>query len=410
MQLVPTTYVMKNGRTISCFSSHSLPLVKLDFVFESGPAYQDRFFAASMANTLLGSASLRRSSREVAEFFDYRGIVLDRDLDSFTSTLSVYTLKKYIPELLPMIKELIAEADFRQEDFDAEFQNKRCQFLTGQQQTSTIASRAYYESLYGKEHVMGRYADLEHLDALRLEDVERHFRSRYDIGQMDIIVSGDYDDSHLYMMDQIFGSEAPRLQPILVATGAARPQPRAEVRRTLHDLPGAQATLRIGRLLPFGWQSMDMARFQILNAVLGGYFGSRLMSNIREDKGYTYGISSRVRLVRGSLVFSILSDVGSQYAEQAVSEIRKELVRLCEDPIPEQELAVVRKVQEGSFIRSVDGIFECAERYRLMRACGVTEQVRDNEVEALRSATPGQLRDLAEQVLQPQLLTQVVVD
>ena len=173
-------------------------------------------------------------------------------------------------------------------------------------------------------------------------------------------------------------------------------------------IPNAvQSTIRIGRILPMPWDSSDYARFMVLNTVLGGYFGSRLMSNIREDKGYTYGIYSVTQIHRGSIVFYITADVAAEVTQAAVDEVMNEINRLQQQPISEEELERVRNYMMGDFIRSIDGVFDLSERYRQMVATHVGEQLTTNLLDSIATATPEQLQTLAQTYLSD-LVTVVV--
>ena len=171
-------------------------------------------------------------------------------------------------------------------------------------------------------------------------------------------------------------------------------------------MPGAtQTTLRLGRVLPLPWDSMDYARFVLLTTILGGYFGSRLMSNIREDKGYTYGIYARTQIYRGVIVFFITADVSAGKAEAALDEVFKELKLLRSKAVDDEELAVVKNVLAGDFLRSVDGVFERSARFCDMLGTGVDERLTDNLRLALEETTPAQLQELAQQWLSPADMT-----
>jgi len=137
----------------------------------------------------------------------------------------------------------------------------------------------------------------------------------------------------------------------------------------------------------------------ILTTLLGGYFGSRLMSNLREDKGFTYGIYARTQIYRGVIVFFITADVAASAADAAEKEILYELQRLIDKPVSEEELDLVKVVLAGDFIRSVDGVFERAARFGDMLGTHVTEQLTENLREALGSVTPQQLQQLAARIL-----------
>ena len=176
----------------------------------------------------------------------------------------------------------------------------------------------------------------------------------------------------------------------------------------------AQNTLRVGRILPITWNSTEYVDFMVLTTILGGYFGSRLMSNIREDKGYTYGINALTNIFRGSISFFIVSDVASDKADAALKEILFEIERLCNEPVPDEELRMVRNVMLGDFMRSIDGIFERSERFRQMKETHVSERFTDIFFEVLSESgpsavTPERLQNLAQRILNPEYLLQVSV-
>ena len=137
----------------------------------------------------------------------------------------------------------------------------------------------------------------------------------------------------------------------------------------------------------------------VLNTILGGYFGSRLMSNLREDKGYTYGIYSQTQIFRNSIALFITADVATDATADAVAEINREIDLLRQQPVADAELDRVRNYMMGDFIRSIDGTFEISERYRQMVATDVDERLSAQLLDAIATVTPAQLLDLAQTTL-----------
>ena len=172
-----------------------------------------------------------------------------------------------------------------------------------------------------------------------------------------------------------------------------------------------QNSLRIGLRLPFGWCDRDYATFMVLSTILGGYFGSRLMTTIREEKGYTYGIYSMTRMRRDSLSFGIISDVAAERAD-AVADIVAEMRRLCDEPVGDEELTLVRNCMVGDFMRSVDGVFERSERFCQMLTCGIDERFTDNYFDAIEPdnpscATPQRMQAMAQRLFDPEQMVLV---
>lgn len=157
--------------------------------------------------------------------------------------------------------------------------------------------------------------------------------------------------------------------------------------------------------MPLRWDSAEYARLMLLVTALGGYFGSRLMMNLREDKGYTYGSYARTQIYRGAIVFYITADVAAGTADAAVGEVVRELDRLSNEPLEDEELQLVKTVLVGDFLRSVDGVFEISSRYCDMLGTSINERFTDNLRAAINETTAVQLQELAQRLLNSEAMT-----
>lgn len=397
--LLPQEHSLATGGTLYAFPSASTDLVKIDLIHEAGSAYQPQPLCAAAANRLFAVASDDMDARQVAEFMDYRGIVVDHNPDILTASTSVYFLRRYLDELLPVLQQLLLHPAFPQDDFEVFLSKRRQELQAMQRKTREVARRLFYQTLFGTDHPLGRYAEPDDADRLDRETVVRFFHRRYRSRQL--IVSGNIDAE---LIEKVTESLAP-----LQVEESKNPKVE-DLISTFHyqlstikvAVPGAvQTTLRVGRILPLRWDSVDYARFMLLTTLLGGFFGSRLMSNLREDKGYTYGIQAHTQIYRGVIVLYITTDVAASAADAAEEEIRRELQRLCDEPVGDDELAMVKTVLIGDFIRSVDGVFERSEQLRSMLATDVDETFTDNLREALQTTTADHLLQLSRRFLQP---------
>lgn len=399
MSLAPQHYTLSDGRKISLFLDPNLEIVRVDFVFDAGSAYQPRYLVAACANQIFTEGTLHHSAEEIAEFIDFRGISLEKGIDNMTASLTVYVLRKYAAEFFPLLREMLVEPAFNLEEFELYRAKRRQALLAGRQKSAFVARNIFYEALYGKDHVYGGAAVPEDVDKLQLDEVKKFFFDHYHLGSAKVIISGHYDDELLETFDRIFAAPyASEMSHNLNLKAMVDDVHPLEKRRHRAHVESPQSTIRLGRLLPFAWDSQEYARFLVLNTVLGGYFGSRLMTNIREDKGYTYGIYSQSQIYRYSIPFFITADVAAQHTQDAIDEIYKELDLLRTELIPQEELDRVRSFMKGDHLRSIDGIFERAERFKQMDSALVTEQFTDNLLKAIEEVTPEQLRALAQQV------------
>ena len=378
--------------------STATDLVRIDLITEAGSAYQPQNLCAAAAARLHTAASVRRSAAEVAEWIDYRGVVLESSPDVLGCTVTAYALRKYCDELVPLLAELRTDPAFPREEFDIFRAQRKQKIQAAMQRSNEVARRLFYGALFGAEHPLGRYAVPEDADRLDPDIVRGFYRRHYLEGaQPAVVLSGNVDDGLIGLVAGCLGRrcDSPVARIDSLAGGLPTPVARLE-----EHIPGAvQTTLRVGRQLPLRWDSPDYARFMILTTALGGYFGSRLMSNLREDKGYTYGIYARTQIYRGTIVFYITADVAEGTADAAEKEIFHELHRLQEEPLSDDELQLVKTVLAGDFIRSVDGVFERAERLCSMLMTDVDEKLTRNMAEAIKKTTAVQLQELSQRLL-----------
>jgi len=408
--LEPRFITLSNGQQVALFPDNTLDYIKVDFTFDAGAFRQPKKLVAGAANKLFSEGSLHHSAQEIAEFIDFRGIILDKSSDFWGTEIGVYMLRKYASDMLPLLYEMITEPLFSQKEFDVYVAKSRNQLAANVKKTKYMARNLFYEGVYGKNHPLGYYATPDDFDRLTLQDVKSFYHGNYALSQSRIIISGGFDDEVLRVFDSIFGKHHDAaVQAWNYGTDHIAKTNHSHEPINMKIEGSVQNTIRLGSVLPFDWNSMDYSRFMILNTILGGYFGSRLMSNIREDKGYTYGIYSQTMLQRDSICFFLSADVGSEVCNLAMNEVYKEMDRLCQERVSQAELDRVKKFMEGDFLRSIDGIFECAERYRSMLLTAIDESFTDNYFEALRSTTPEQIQLLAQRIFNKEKLLQVVV-
>ncbi len=403
--LQPEEYTSSTGSRISVIRSKSTELVRFDIINEAGSAYQDQKLCAAAASRLHTVASLQHTAAEVAEWLDYRGIVMENNPDVLCCTTTIYSLRKYCDSLLPFISELRRQPAFPEDDFKAYCARRKQEIQTMSLQSKHVARRLFYEALFGREHPLGCYAVAEDADRLSLDSVKSFYRKHYFTAPT-LIVSGNVDDDLVKLFDREMGTgyeSVPPAHTTISSLQTSRTEPCAGMEQ---ELPGSvQTTIRVGRILPIRWDSLEYARLMILVTALGGYFGSRLMSNLREEKGYTYGIYARTQIYRGCIVFYITTDVAKGVADKAVHEIVSELDRCCKQPMGEEELELVKTVLSGDFVRSIDGVFERAERLGSMLQSHIDERFTDNLRLALQTTSAMDLQQLAEKYLSPDQMT-----
>lgn len=389
------------------FPSTSVDILKLDFCYEAGSHFQPLpLYASATANLMhVGYASV--SPRQWSDYLDRRGILISANVTPYTAALSAYLLLRYAGEFFPLLHEMVQTPSFPEMELRAFCRRKRQEITTNLQRTSYLARLLFRQALYGADSPEGRYAVPDDVDGITADGLRAYFQDRFQLDTAMRSLSGNYDDATLAAFRTYFGdTDTYTLDGRLSEIKVQAPQ---HIRHRL-GLSGPQASIRVGRGLPFLASDDDYAAFEVLCTVLGGYFGSRLMRNIREEKGYTYGIYSRLHILRNSLYFEVLSDVSAESVDAALTEVYREMDALCRQPVDDDELQLVRQYMEGEYLRSIDGIFERSDRWQQLAVLGLDERSYSNRlIHAIQSTTAEQLQHLAQRYLQPDAMTEVVV-
>ena len=405
-KLLPSYYTMDNGKRIVIFKSNSIDLVKIDFVFEAGSAYQTKKLTARFTNKLITEGTSKHTAKQIAEILDNKGIYIERNSDSTTSTISVFMIKKYVEETLPLLYEIFTDAVFPSNEFEVAVKKSKQNFKNDMMKTQYLARRKFYETIFGSTHIYGSFASENDFDALTIDDVRNFYNSNYHLENCTILVSGNIDDNILHIINQLFGkaSNTQPIKPIIPKPIFATPE------KIYIPKPDAvQSTIRIGKVINTTWDNPDFTDLMITNTVLGGYFGSKLNAKIREEKGYCYSIYSMIQAIRGTNVFFITTEVGKEVKDNAVEDIYYELQNMCSEPICKEELEIVKNYLIGDFIRSIDGIFEISERHKQMLTNHSTELFTENYLKSIDNITADKICEISQKFLDKDSMTQIIV-
>lgn len=269
-----------------------------------------------------------------------------------------------------------------------------------------MAYREITAMMYGYEHPYGYNSTPEDYDRLKTNHLKAFHQKHFHSANCQIILSGKTNPAMIAKLDELVGNQFPEGK-----NGhydhqiSEHPDKFKEFRVKGQSM---QTAIRIGRrMVPR--KHPDYHGLFVLNALLGGYFGSRLMNNIREDKGYTYGIHSTIDSMRHGSYFYIGTETGNEVAELTRKEIYKELKILREELVNEEELTRVRNYLLGNILTSLDGPFNVAALNKMLVLEGLDISYIDKLVGIIKTITPTEIRGLANKYFQPDDLLEVHV-
>jgi len=398
---------LDNGLPLYWLNAGVQDVVEIDWVFPAGIWYEQKQAVAQAAGGLIKNGTSKRTSHQIHEALEFYGANLKVSAGNDFSTITLYSLTKHLPQLLPIVFEIITDAVFPLEEVEIHKRNAIDRLLVSQRQSEFVANQQIDALLFGDEHPYGRYSKKEIIEAITREDLIAFYKNHYDLSRVKIFMSGNVAEQEVKWVNEVFGKAAITNNPLIEQS--YQPVEATEKKHNLlNDPNGVQGAIRIGRLFP-NRHHPDFAPMVVLNTLFGGYFGSRLMSNIREDKGYTYGIYSSMSpyLNSGSLI--IHTEAGRDVLEAAVKEIYHEMDVLCNEKADDDELLLVKNYLLGNMLGDLDGPFSIMQRWRTLILNDMTEANFNRNINIYKTITVDELQTLAQKYLRATDYHEIVV-
>lgn len=382
-----------NGMEIYILDMGDQEVVRIDLMFGAGKWEQPKLLVAMFANLLLKEGVEGMTSQEVAEHLDYYGAWLQPSATFHNSYVTLYSLNKHVDKTIPVLEKIVKKPLFPEHEFEVIRNRRKQQFRVDNEKVDVKAFNKFVELLYSKNYPYGNCATESDFDAFTREDLVDYHKRCYRSDNCRIILTGRVTDEIINQVTEHFGKEKWGEEMHFEEMSF---EPQASVPARVHvDKPDAmQSAVRIG--LPLvGRTHPDYPKLRVLNTLLGGYFGSRLMTNIREEKGYTYGIGSSITTLKYASYLSIATQTATEYTEPLIKEVFFEIDRLKEELVSAEELEMMKGYLMGEMARLFDGPFSIADAHQSLLANDMTTEYYYQMIDAIRSVTAEELRELA---------------
>jgi zinc protease len=401
----PLKQTLDNGIPVFTINAGQQELVRIEFIFENVNWDPAKPLQAVAVNHLINNGTAQLTAMEIADKVDYYGAFLQTEYGADQSSVKLYTLNKHLASVLPILYAILNESIFPDQELGIFIQNQKQSLQVSLQKNDFLAKKQFANALFG-ETTYGSNIGADDYDALDRADLTHYFRSAYKPGNCTIIVAGKFEDTEFRTLNQIMGrvwdnSDVSEINKFTFNKVAGRD--------IFIEKPDAiQSAIRMGALA-ITRSHTDFPGLQVLNCLLGGYFGSRLMANIREDKGYTYGIGSAVSSLKDAGYFFLATEVGTEVCQSALTEIEKEITLLKTELVKEEELDLVRNYMLGSMLGSLENAFSHADKFKNVYFSGLDYSYYDNYINTVRNISDEQLKELANRYLNTSDFTKVVV-
>lgn len=392
----PENARLSNGIPVVIMPAGTEPVCRVDLVFDAGSRYQDIIFQSSLTNQMIPEGTSKLTGGKIAEEFEFYGSYFNISADRDEADITIHSLEKHLEPVLELMSEVLIHPTFPEEELNVIKANRVESMKVDDQRVESLARKQFNRLIFGEDHpygVVGEIQDIEPITPAILADFHSRF---YDQSHCRILVTGPHPDQYLPLVDRFFGEKWPvDVNRPNSPVKELPPIQTSQQKKFIISRPEAvQTAVRMGKPL-FSRLHPDFMGLTIVNTILGGYFGSRLMSNIREEKGFTYGIASHIITLRDSGFFVIGSTVAAEVWEETVSECVKEMNRLCNDKVGAGELALVRNYLTGQIQRSVDGPFQMADQLRGLWVHDLDLNYLTGFMKLINRITPEEIRNLA---------------
>ena len=399
-------WTLSNGLRVVAINVTQAPILTVELIWRAGRPYESQPLLAAATNALLTEGSTSYSATALESLFEQYGTTLHTPDDYDTANLSLATITKHAARLLPAMAEVVAAPTFPAKELKRYIKRSKQQLREDLQDPDTLAYRMLSEAAFGKDNPYGYGGTKEEYEALTLDGIRQHYQQYYGAANATLRVVGQLSGEVERMLEATFGQLPPGTRaadPIYRVTDA---EPRV---LQLHRPRAQQTMIRRGRR-GFEITDPDYPGLCVLETILGGYYGSRLMRNIREEKGYTYGIDSDLDTYRFDGTFGIAADVANENVAEVRREILTEMDKLRQDLVPARELNMVRAYLIGGLVMDLDGPLAVSGRYRsaIIKEYDPVGHLRRLD-ETIRGITAGEVRELAGRYLRPELDWEVIV-
>jgi predicted Zn-dependent peptidase len=397
--------ILDNGLKIFSIEGGEQDLVRIEFIFSNIDYDPSKPLQTFATNTMLNDGTSELSSTEIADKIDYYGAFLQTEYANDHSTVTLFTLNKHLANTLPIVKAIVSDSVFPQVELDTLIRNQKQKLSVSLEKNDFLSRKTFSHVLFG-DTLYGYDIAAADYDNLSRDQLTTYFKSAYQPKNCTVIVSGKVKEDTIKLIDKYFGRDWDN--SFDVKENEFKFEMGSGAEYYLERADALQSAIRIGQV-SINRTHADFAGLQVVNTIFGGYFGSRLMANIREDKGFTYGIGSALVSLKNTGYFFIASEVGAEVCSATLTEIEKEIKLLKDQTVTEGELALVRNYMLGSMLGSLENALSHADKFKNVYFSGLDYDYYKNYINTVRNIGPKEVQALANKYLNFNSFEKVIV-
>ncbi len=388
----PEPVRLDNGIELWVVGGGEDEIVRVSALMSGGLYDEEKTLQSVLTALTLYEGSDRRSAEEVAEALDYYGAGQSTVPSDHHMLTSMTVMNRNLEHVLPLMLEALTSATFKSDDIAPYMLRMKAQCELALERVKYLAAQEVRRLFYGDKHPLAVTPQPADVDRLNADDLRRFHARHNNVENCVLVASGKVGESEIALLNDTFGRWDRHGEPTPERQVAARP---SSERRSVVDRPGSVQSAVALALPGVPRSHPDYIPLRILTTVLGGYFGSRLMANIREDKGYTYGIGASLLGRRDGSAVVISSECDTRYTAPLLDEVYKEMGRLREELIPDNELNIVRRYMLSDLAKTLDTPFSIASSLCGRWLYGTYPEYFNDQVRIINEIDSNQLLETA---------------
>ncbi|MBO7586756.1 MAG: insulinase family protein [Bacteroidales bacterium] len=402
----PRRHELPNGIPVFIIDNPALDLIHLNVELAVGSLHEEIKHTLRFAYFLLKESSPKHTATEMDGLLDFHGATFNVTVNPDRIRFKIAIPKKNVPSILPSIYEFLSTPHYREENLSIYKERKIKDLEYNSKKTDVRCSQLALHALFGERLAAGQFSTRENMQAVTIPQMEACHRATFCAENICIYATGNFDADLEQCIDGIFsqvphGTAASRIHDLpLFAESAPLIQ---------EEMPGSvQSSIMLCRP-SIGYGDPERRDLSILTTLTGGYFGSRLMQRLREKEGYTYGIYADLTYFGNQSLFSIGSEVNANDTRAAIDACFEEMDRLCQEPVGEEELDLLRRQIEGGLLRDVENSVSYMMKFAYWHAHDLDEREFRSMLQRAHDISPEQLKFLAKKFFAHNNFTQIIV-
>ncbi|MEG2219430.1 MAG: pitrilysin family protein [Muribaculaceae bacterium] len=386
--------ILANGVKLLIINSGDQEVCRFDIIFNGGLYEQHQPMVCNALASMLRHGGKGYDSAAIAEIFDFYGAWTSGRAHHHHTSFTVYSLNRCFKDLMPVIESIIKKPTLPAHEFELIKKQSISSLNNSKEQVRYLATQKFNEMYFGKNHPFGKNISVKDIEALNLEMLETFHQAHFSSQNCTIMLTGKVTNEMIACVDAYFGNTWGNKKEFECSN--AIPITHSTTKLEIVDKPGSLQSAVIMGLDAIPRNHADYIPLRILVKTFGGYFGSRLMTNIRETKGYTYGISAGLIGRHEHSYIMITSECDTKYTHLLINEVKNEMRKLAEEPIDNDELNRVKSNIISDMVGAVDSPFAIADYNLTAIYCNISKDYFAKQVEIIKKITAKELQEIAQ--------------